>query len=219
MNRSLLAVLALSGAMSALSCGKTPPALPQPTLPLSGPAHFPLAAGNSWTYASELVLGGTPEQSTKTYTVSLAAAPDGSGAFAIDLEGRGLLNKITMVYAKTPQGVVTHRGYFGQAKTEFTPAFVDLPETVAPNATWGWKGTTSGKPLEIGSVLEGMESLTVPAGTFRCARIRRTASAGGTTTHWYAEGVGLVKMEVTRPAAALAPASHEVMTLTSYRVN
>jgi len=203
-----------------LSCGKSAPSLPQPTLPLNGPLHFPLAVGNSWSYASELVLGGnSPDRTTKVYTVAATPAPDGSAAFAIDLEGRGLLNKITMVYAGSPQGVVTHLGYFGAAKTEFAPAFLELPESLAPGASWSWSGTTSGRPLKIDSVLEGMESLTVPAGTFRCARIRRTPSAGGTVTHWYAERVGLVKMEVTRPPGGLAPASHEVMQLASYKVN
>lgn len=40
----------------------------------------------------------------------------------------------------------------------------------------------------------GNETITVPAGTFRCLRVE-TVIVGLQCTEWYARGVGLVKMK------------------------
>lgn len=193
-------------ALAALSCGK--PSLPQPSIPLSGKDYFPIAPGNRWVYASHLVFGGSPEDRQRKFVVS----KDGDGNLLIDEEGKGLLNSITLAYAITADGVTTKLGMFGVAKTEFTPPLVELPASIPSRHTWTWTGTSKATPMSITSVLEGMEKLTVPAGTFTCARIKRTVGAGITILHWYAEKVGLVKAEVVRPGAS------ETLQLASYSV-
>jgi len=198
-------------ALASLACGK--PSLPQPGLPLAGKDYFPLAAGNRWVYASHLVLGGSPEDSKRAFLVKR----DGD-LFLVDQEGRGLLNAMTMLYLATGDGVTTKSGMFGAAKTQFDPPLVELPASIAAKATWTWTGTSSGRPMSMTSVLEGMESVTVPAGTFRCARIRRTTPQGIVIVHWYAEKVGLAKSEVRRPSGPGLPESSETLQLSSYEL-
>lgn len=59
-----------------------------------------------------------------------------------------------------------------------------------------WKREDDGKTMTW--VHEGEEEVSVPAGKYRCVRIRRDYELAGeksSITSWYAKGVGLVKSE------------------------
>jgi hypothetical protein len=72
-------------------------------------------------------------------------------------------------------------------------AGAEWSETIAhtfPNA----RGRPRTKELQVRWRTEAVDDLvTVPAGTFRCLRLRRAAKHRPPTVAWYARGVGLVK--------------------------
>jgi hypothetical protein len=117
-------------------------------------------------------------------------------------------------------GIVSSAGFFGAAKTEFSPPFVDLPARLEAGATWTWEGSSKGAHMEIRSVFVGLETVKVAAGEFRCARVERHMPQvpAHVTVHWYAEGVGLVKMQGKRPAAIVVPESRLSLALTAFVV-
>lgn len=209
--KTLIVVAVLAGSVS---CRKPPAALQQPVLPLAGKDWYPLAHGNSWTYASHFVMGDSPEEGRKTFN----ATSDGGAGFRIEEAGKGILNAVTMLYAATEAGVTTRSGMLGASKTAFDPPLVELPASMAAGASWTWTGSSSGRPLSFTNVFEGMESVTVPAGTYRCARVRRKTPTGVEIVHWYGEKVGVVKMEVKRPPMGIAPKTSEVMELSAVTV-
>jgi hypothetical protein len=189
----LFALLLLAG------CSKGSGALPQPPGPVQGADYFPLAAGTALSFQGGTGVGDGPiESGRQDWDVASVAGPDGQPAFTIDRRGRGLLNAMTMTVGVRPDGLVSWSGLFGLSKTEFTPPFVELPATITPGMKWTWRGTSKEVPLEIESALEGIETVTVPAGTFACLRIRRR---GGpfSVTHWYAKGEGPIRVEMKNP--------------------
>lgn len=199
--------------------GETPANLRQPTESIDGRRFLPLTPGNRWVYHHELALGdGEPDRETRELVVERMPASD-AWVF-IDEPGRGLLTRHPMQYASRPEGVITASGFFGAAKTQFDPPFVDLPSQIAPGGEWTWRGTSRGQPMEIDSRLVGLETVKIPAGEFECIRVERRMPQvpAALTVHWYADGVGLVRMLGERPAAGLVPHSRMSFELVSTTV-
>ncbi len=192
-----LAVVAML-ALLAAGCSRKP-AFPQPPKPVAGAAYFPLNPGETLAFRGGTGIGAGPiDDERQEWLVAASTAPDGQEGCTIDRQGRGLINAITMHVAWRPEGLVTWSGMFGVSKTEFSPPFVELPATIAPGARWTWSGTSKGVSLDAESVLEGLEKIKVPAGEFTCLRIRRRVGPS-TLLHWYAEGRGLVRVDMENP--------------------
>ncbi|MBN1150399.1 hypothetical protein JXA84_04155 [candidate division WOR-3 bacterium] len=73
---------------------------------------------------------------------------------------------------------------------------MELPEVVIKypidqDFTWTTKGLGDEVDWEV---IHLNEEVTVPAGTFECVHVLGTNSRGGGTDHWYALGVGEVKI-------------------------
>lgn len=188
--------------------------LRQPPAEVAGAAYMPLAAGNSWTYRATSVIGDISETKERTFEVF----DDENDSFRIEEAGKGLINAVRMYYAVQDDGVMVGRGMLGAVKTEYDPPAVLLPTTFGPRAQWEWQGTSGGHPVAMTSTCEGMETVTVPAGTYECLRIHRVFGGKVVMRHWHAEGVGIVKAVITRPAGGRFPPSNEVLELLSSQI-
>lgn len=218
-------LLGLVGAFALLSgCGgggngDSKP-LEQPPAPIAAERLFPLADGHTWTYKRTTILGGgSPDVEKQQFVVSSATMPDGMPGFEIVDPSRGMLNAIVMKNAARNDGVVSFTGFLGAYKNQFTPPFPMLPPTLSSGAEWTWSGTITGKQAASGTIkskFEGLEEIKVPAGTFKCVRISRNLDDKIKIRHWYREGVGLVKMRMTKAAAGGLPAAEDTYELESY---
>ncbi len=192
------------------------PVLVQPDKAFDTRDYFPLEKGFRWVFERSQSLDGKPEpQENQTFVVNTAKLPDGTPAFLLDDPSRGALNAITLCYVRTPDGLLSHEGILGASKTEFSPPFVELPPYLAAGSRWTWNGSGQAGFLEIVSEFEGLEKVTVPAGTYEALRIRRVFPGGGVIIHWYAAGVGPVRMEADLPARGGLPASRQSLRLVS----
>ncbi|MFO0549108.1 MAG: hypothetical protein U0271_12025 [Polyangiaceae bacterium] len=189
----------------------------KPKGPMNGLALRPLVLGTRWTYRQKTELDGKKEDfTTRVYE---ARPDDHEGEVILTHVDAGMMSAYPMSYTALKDGVYTSLGFFGAGRTEFSPPFLELPAELQPGAEWTWSGSSSGTQMEITSAFEGLETVTVPAGTYECARVVRTLKKvqGHKTLHFYAEGVGLVKMEGSRPAAPpLIPASTMLWELVAF---
>lgn len=189
---------------------------------LDAAGYLPLAPGNTWTYDVRTKLGdGAPDRETREWIVKDWKGPDGEPAFMLDDTNRGMLNAHDMIYAVRGGDLVSFAGFFGGAKTQFDDSpFVDLPARLARGAAWRYTGHSSGRPFELASSLAGIERVTVAAGTFECVRIDRVVpgAPGVRTSVDYAKGVGVVRVDGTRPANAMSPGAEFVWSLVKYHV-
>ena len=207
---------------AAAGCGDGPgrrekPVLAQPDKALDTRDYFPLDKGSRWVFERSQSLDGQPEPlETQTFLAGTGKLPDGTPVFLLDDPSRGALNAVTLCYVWAPEGLLSHEGILGASKTGFSPPFVELPPYVAAGSRWTWSGSGRGGFLEIASEFEGIEKVTVPAGTFEALRIRRELPGGGVITHWYAAKVGPVRMEADLPARGGFPASRQSLRLVSY---
>lgn len=197
-------------------------ALTQPDGALDAVEWLPLAAGNSWTYEVRTKLGdGAPDEETREWVVEDWKAPDGEPGFMLDDKNRGMLNAHKMLYAVRGGDLVSFAGFFGGAKTQFDDApFVDLPARIRRGEQWRYTGRSSGRPFELVSSLAGIEKITVPAGTFECVRIDRVVPGvvGVRTSIDYAKGVGVVRVDGTRPPNPMSPGAAFVWSLVRYKI-
>lgn len=143
--------------------------------------YFPLAAGNTWTYAPDNAMYGQPFQWRVTArhgdTVSLARPAglshpgpvtllDGTGAIDVLLNGEGFVSFYRF----------------------------------AVDATWVHRDPWECDDGATLTVFEEPDPIVTPAGTFNdCIRIERRTTASctdaGTTMEWWAPGVGLVRWD------------------------
>lgn len=183
---------------------------------VAGLEYFPLTVGATWTFRSKLWLADQLEEEERTYVS--AEDPDSAEGLLFDEPSKGLLNRRPVHYRLGDEGLLTSLGYLAAQKTEFSPPLVELPSRLASGATWRWSGTSSGQPMSITMRYAGLERVTVPAGEFDAIKIVRSLEQTSmVVTHWYAKGVGPVKVEAVRPAMPpLIPPSRTLMELTSY---
>jgi hypothetical protein len=197
--------------------------LEQPKSPIDTRDYFPLAAGNKWVYKYKFRWANGPQSTeTREFVMEPKEAPDTKPAFAIDEPMQAALRRHQMLYAIRPEGIVTFAGFHGENAVAFNPQFVELPATLEPRAKWKWSGQLKGSSSVEGafeSTFQGIQRVKVPAGEFTCLKIRRVFVnfPDYWYIHWYAKGVGLVKMEAYKPETVLGPAFLQFMELTSYQ--
>ncbi|GIV02508.1 MAG: hypothetical protein KatS3mg015_1338 [Fimbriimonadales bacterium] len=116
----------------------------------------------------------------------------------------GPLHGNTDTYELRPDGVWA----IGLNNAEFSQAFITLPAEMKPGYTWTYKATIqqggSETVLDVKAEIVGKADVTVPLGTFKAWKVVTTGSStinGMTQTLkdviYYAEGVGMVKDEMT----------------------
>ena len=176
-------------------CSKKAPALQQPVGTVQGTIYFPLVAGSKITFKGGTGIGTNEvDPDNPSFTVAVARMSDGKPGFTIDRDGRGIINAITMFYTKTAEGIVTYSGMFGVSKTEFNPPFVELPTAITAHARWSWKSSINA--MTVDSEVLGYETITVPAGSFKCLKIHRSFGGMGSLDQWYAENKGIIKVDM-----------------------
>jgi hypothetical protein len=182
-----------------------------------GGRYEPLTMGSTWTYDVTDVVGGVPLKSTKNVTVEdLEAVPGKTNVMAWrvhtelvgvqlqetwqenqaetavrhrddtnDLDGGNLNSSLYAPYKlrvdESAAHTVTGATYPEQWSEVYTDNTTHMTSTKMHSTTW--------------TVVNGAESLTVPAGTFSTLHLQKTGS--GTTPsmkeYWFARGVGKVK--------------------------
>lgn len=135
----------------------------------------------------------TTAQSTSTTTTVQNARCQPDGVHAVS---------ITTDYSVTAGGQM----FTGSTDTTYDPPFLLLPADVAVGSDWDMStaGTTtdSNSGTSTFSISQtasatGMESVTVPAGTYTSLAITYTPSTGDPFHAWIASGVGTVKTDST----------------------
>lgn len=176
--------------------------------------YLPLSVGAKWTYRVSDPKAGTTE--TKTSTVEaledVGGAKAGVKAFRVRTEK---LDGITVSWQEyLDETVVRHkeesRDLQGTRSSEevYVPSKLRLDETAEhtmAGASWIVKytekvndaqaGASTNAKTETWSVIGTDETVTVPAGTFRCLHVRRVGDMAGQAEkdYYFARGVGKVK--------------------------
>jgi len=156
--------------------------------------YFPLASGNSWTYQENGVDGFTRTVMPGVFKIN-----------TIDTKRTDFSNGEQIYFTNDSNGIREHREYdptppattvtlnppfkFGDAQTS-------LGVPVMTSGTAKVSGYTDPFPYTGSSTFQALDVITVPAGTFRAARIEASLSILGMTatqTIWVADNVGVVK--------------------------
>ncbi|MGC9367376.1 MAG: hypothetical protein ACP5FK_10115, partial [bacterium] len=146
---------------------------------------MPLEVGNSWEYSYKAgeMSGEYICEITERYEQS------GTCIFKMEFEGVIYTAGYYQLYSINDQGEVLFYGDSEQGELETPEIIIKYP--LEKDFTW----VTSGLGAEVTwEVIDLNEEVTVPAGTFQCVHVFGTNSQGGGTDHWYAPGVGDVKI-------------------------
>jgi uncharacterized protein DUF3108 len=156
------------------------------------PDYFPLRVGDSWTYR------GTSGDTEYTIKVLEEEKPAAGGTIRYLVEKLAGAQVHTL-FSKEGGWVFMHSERYPEhegLEAKYEPARKYLPTPLVAGVKWEWSGKdyTQTEVKESNQVI-GLESVTVPAGTFRAMKVvsEITAAARMTKTFWYADGVGLVK--------------------------
>jgi len=165
---------------------------------------FPVAVGNKWVYRIQDADGEKP---IKTQTVTGTAA-DGAFTFVtergvdgqresvsvqkIDDEGRLVRISERSIFQDNEIERIAYVPYDIRVDTDsyeiggqYSQTYTEDhdPSDMIPDVT----------KTQTFTIEEVDEVITVPAGTFRCIKIRRTSQDGPAKTYWYAIGIGKVQ--------------------------
>jgi hypothetical protein len=219
---------ALRGALTEIQtevnhqAGEEPPDLPPPAVAQTACDHpyFPLRTGSSWTYS-------TP-QGNMTWSVGSAGGTNDSAEATMEISMPEV--SMTVHWNCSSAGIVSYDfgslnapGYGNVVNMEVVDssgAFVPAADLLMPGYSWpdnynvvmhfsqegvalDWTTTVSQTWTAV-----GIESVTVPAGTFEALRVDGDESAHMTgfgqdvsvtvsATYWYAKGVGVVRYTTT----------------------
>ena len=177
----------------------------------SGKNYLPLSVGASWTYAVTAATGMTGQG---TITVEAAENAPGDGQSALRVH-TVLLDGGTIAWQQsTGAGVVRlEEKQLDQTGAvlvdkQYAPPILVLDESAAhlvSGATWTEQYMETKTPstkkkatkeTTDWTVEAVADTVTVPAGTYTCIRVRRNHTSSKTpsnTVSWYADGVGKVK--------------------------
>jgi hypothetical protein len=154
--------------------------------------YFPLKAGYSWTYRAIKDEGGFAIK-----VLSEEPQREGPPRYVVELSS-GV--KVLSTFSKSGGWVLLLEERYPEHEglaVKYDPPRQYLPDPLVRGAKWDWKGRdyTQTERRES-NVVEGLETVTVPAGKFRALKIVSTVAtenAAMVKTYWYADGVGLVK--------------------------
>jgi hypothetical protein len=179
--------------------------------------YFPMNLGATWSYAVTPTAGtaatetmqntaGSSSTLTKTHTPS--NGPTYTNSFLVD-----------------SSGVFVTGTTYPASQTTFSPPCLLLPSNTTPGFS---TSTTSIETLQGSTnatytatcavTIDGVETVTVPAGTFSALKFTRLLTINGVSTYnvrWHAPGVGAVKI-VNYPQAT--PTATTTWALTSYSI-
>ncbi|MBN1619212.1 hypothetical protein JW890_00670 [candidate division WOR-3 bacterium] len=147
---------------------------------------MPLEIGNTWNYRFS---AGT--RLSGEYTCAITEKTEISGITVFKLTYQGILyaEEYYQLYSITEEGEVL---FYGDSEHGvLSPPEIIVKYPVEENFIW--KTTGLGSPVEW--EIAGLdEEITVPAGTFKCVHTVGTTQSGNKTDHWYAPGVGDIKI-------------------------
>ena len=213
-------------------------ATPAPALAASACDHpyFPLRTGSSWTYS-------TPE-GNMTWSVPSAGGTNDSAEATMDIAMPEV--SMTVHWSCSSAGIVSYD--FGNSSVaglgnivnmdvvDSSGAFLPAADLLAPGYSWPSNYSVVMHVSQEGFAVDwttavsetwtatGIESVTVPAGTFEALRIEGNESISMTglgqdvnvtvsMTYWYAKGVGVVRYTSSTSAGSSSGGE-----LTSYTV-
>lgn len=173
------AILSICGMLLMLATA-TAVAAPVPThlMKAPPPAYYPTVPGTILVYDREGEL--------ETRRIETVEAKDG-GKLVTTVRVRA-----DGTHAKFHKVLVNAKGVFivegaGQAVYRSPIEMIRLP--FQPGESWAADDTNSTRK----SI--GEEVIKVPGGEFKCLKITSEITGARTTTHWYARGVGVVKID------------------------
>lgn len=155
--------------------------------------YFPLATGTSWTYQKNGIAG---------FTRSVTGVDGTTGATRILFSDGS-----EMYMSNDAYGIRDHKEFYPDngMTVSLNPPFVFADSRSAPGVPVQSSGTASiwlnsvpytSAWYSASSTIQGMEMVTVPAGTFRAVKLATSIGIGMTSdsqTIWVAPGVGVVK--------------------------
>lgn len=183
--------------------------------------YMPLRAGASWTYAST--------KGTMAWSVASATGSTDSAAATMDIAVPG--GSLTVHWTCGSQGIVSYdfgslnSSAFGHIVTfdvvDSSGTFLPPADRLVPGSSWpnasiivmhvSQQGFTVDLTSETSETwtATGMETITVPAGTFEALRVDGTVSISMSgnmvavpnstmsSSYWFAKGVGIVRYSYT----------------------
>lgn len=206
-----------SGEPGGAEATPTPDGTPTPTgtaTPGAFVAHLPLKQGATWTYRTTDVADA--EMGSKTTTVEARETVPGGTVEAWRVRSVKEDGDYVISWQQdTGTQIVRHKeesyavGGAKRSDESYDPGKLRIdvsPDKMVVGATWStsfnettWDATTGMTTTRTRTdqwIVEALdESVSVPAGTFHCLRLRRLGTEAGQSdkTYWFAEGVGKVK--------------------------
>ena len=199
--------------------------------------YFPLRPGSSWTYSttegavtwSTGSVGGTADSAEATMTISI---PELTMTANWNCTSEGIVSYDFGTISIAGMGEV-----ISMDVTDNSGVFLPAASLLAPGYSWSNNYSLAMRIMVEGTALDttmsaaeswsavGMETVTVPAGTFEALRVEGSENIsmsgfmgmGGVdvavnSTYWYARGVGIVRY------TSVAEGSSSVGELTSYTI-
>jgi len=196
--------IALAFLLSACGGGGSDSGIPgNSNTPTHTANYYPVTVGSKWTYSitsanstpstwsSEITQGGAASYSMKITTAS-------SGYSVIDAALTNGAWGVTKSVSYDPSGAVLSTITYSPPQLLF-PSKTDIGTHETTTSTLTSGGNNSQATIDI--TVDGIESVTVPAGTFANALklTSKTTMSGSTASvsAWYADGAGFVKSEDT----------------------
>ena len=170
------------------------PAAPVPThlIPKEDPICYPRRVGDSWVHQLA--------DSELTGTVTKVEKVDGGTRVTSELKESTRQTSYFVTVIVSPRGVQVIE-YAGQ-KIDPPVWWLKLPHGPKNEWTGTWPGG-----LDFAFETKEWEVVEVPAGKFKAIRVERhelqNGTKLGTTTYWYAPGVGCIKIAGRSPARAM----------------
>lgn len=191
MKRVMAALLAAAAASCSSSPAPPDPPPVRPPMALPEGDLCPLDPGRSWEY-----VGAHGER--HVHRVARTEIVRRSVCAVVErVSGRDVER---LWLRREPTGVVQVRAQDGElAPVDYEEPVVHVPIPAAVGRTWEYEVPTAAFVVRFTGSVEGVEDVTVPAGTFRCARIRTVGRVDRVTlterVAWYSPGTGLVQEE------------------------
>lgn len=163
--------------------------------------YYPISLGNMWNYKGLVEIkafnGDTISSSSGVTEVTaetrLTGGEDVFEITRIDTTFAKVPSETTLVYTSVSYTRKTDDYVLGYESLDDTEPDTALVLPLEEGKTWtvqSWADTTTTATVLV------KESVTVPAGTYDCFKVRTTTTMGSQSYQmywWYAEGVGLVK--------------------------
>lgn len=162
------------------------------TLAAGFPYYLPLVAGNEAWYADART--GSP-----AFRVAVAGFREGAAILTRTPWGTAAPDWSALVTAEPDGDVFVLAESIGDEPfVPFAEPMPILDAPLEPGRSWsvGWEDCAGSGPGPVYSwSVDAVEDVVVPAGRFRCQRVRShvNCSVAPPDTYWYADGVGLVK--------------------------